>query len=55
MRASGKWELYEPLPKSTHLDKILKATEEDKYGCFLDEVILHYSCALIDQLLGNGD
>jgi hypothetical protein len=34
MRASGKWELYEPFPKSTHLDKILEVIKEDKYGCF---------------------
>jgi len=34
MRANGKWELYEPFPKSTHLDKIFKAIKEDKHGCF---------------------
>jgi len=34
MRASGKWELYEPFPKSTRLDKILEVIKEDKYGCF---------------------
>lgn len=33
-RASGKWELYEPFPRSTHLEKIIKIIEEDKYGCF---------------------
>lgn len=34
MRASGKWELYEPFPKSTHLDNIIDIIKEDKYGCF---------------------
>ncbi|MBL4745142.1 MAG: DUF3024 domain-containing protein [Flavobacteriaceae bacterium] len=34
MRASGKWELYEPFPKSTHLDKIIEVIEHDKNGCF---------------------
>jgi hypothetical protein len=34
MRASGKWELYEPFPSATHLNKILKIVEEDKHGCF---------------------
>ncbi len=34
MRASGKWELYEPFSKSTHLAKIIKVIKEDNYGCF---------------------
>jgi len=34
MRASGKWELYEPFPKSTYLDKIIEVIKEDKHGCF---------------------
>ena len=34
MRASGKWEIYEPFPTATHLNKILKVVEEDKHGCF---------------------
>lgn len=34
MRASGKWELYEPFPKSTHLAKIIEIIKEDKHGCF---------------------
>ena len=34
MRASGKWELYEPFPKSTHLDNIINIISKDKHGCF---------------------
>ena len=34
MRASGKWELYEPFPNSTHLEKIIEIIKEDKLGCF---------------------
>ena len=34
MRASGKWELYEPFAESTHLDKIIEVIREDKHGCF---------------------
>jgi len=34
MRASGKWELYEPFKSSTHLSKIIDIIKEDKYGCF---------------------
>lgn len=33
-RASGKWELYEPFAKSTHLDKIIEVIKKDKHGCF---------------------
>jgi len=34
MRASGKWDPYEPLPQSTNVDTILKTIESDEYGCF---------------------
>ena len=34
MRASGKWELYDPFPESKNLDKIIECIEEDAYGCF---------------------
>jgi len=33
-RASGKWELYEPFPRSTFLEIVLMTIEEDKHGCF---------------------
>ena len=34
MRASGKWEIYEPFPESTHLEKIVEVIKEDKHSCF---------------------
>lgn len=34
MRASGKWERYEPFPKATHLDEIIKVIENDEHACF---------------------
>ncbi|MFB1021883.1 MAG: DUF3024 domain-containing protein [Vicingaceae bacterium] len=34
MRATGKWELYEPSPQSTHLEKLLDIVKEDKHHCF---------------------
>ena len=34
MRASGKWELYEPFPESTHLEQIIEIIKEDKHSCF---------------------
>ena len=34
MRASGKWEAYEPLPYSTHLQELLDCIDEDSLGCF---------------------
>jgi len=34
MRASGKWEIYQPFSKSTYLDKIIEIIKEDKYACF---------------------
>ena len=33
-RASGKWESYPAFPKSTRLDQVLQAIEEDAHGCF---------------------
>jgi len=32
MRASEKWELYEPFPKSTHLDEIIGVIKKDKHA-----------------------
>jgi hypothetical protein len=34
MRASGKWEIYEPFPESTHLGEIIEIIKKDKHGCF---------------------
>lgn len=34
MRASGKWEAYEPYPVATHLQELLEVIKEDKYHCF---------------------
>ncbi|MDT0293735.1 DUF3024 domain-containing protein [Mesonia ostreae] len=34
MRASLKWELYQPFPKASHIEKMIKCIEEDEYGCF---------------------
>ena len=34
MRASGKWEIYEPFPESSYLDKIIEIIKEDKHACF---------------------
>jgi len=34
MRASEKWELYEPFPKSSYLDEIIEVIREDKHSCF---------------------
>ncbi len=34
MRASGKWELYEPFSKSTHIGKLIKVIKEDNHCCF---------------------
>ncbi|SEL96434.1 Protein of unknown function [bacterium A37T11] len=34
MRASGKWEAYEPLQESTDLHKLLTEIKNDAYGCF---------------------
>jgi hypothetical protein len=34
MRASGKWELYEPFPSASNLPRLLVVIKEDQYGCF---------------------
>ena len=34
MRASGKWQAYEPHPVVRNLKEALKVVDTDKYGCF---------------------
>ena len=34
MRASGKWELYEPYPESKDFKSMIEIIEEDKHCCF---------------------
>lgn len=34
MRASGKWQSYEPFPESSNLEELLSIISEDSYGCF---------------------
>ncbi len=34
MRASGKWEFYEPNSEVKSTEEMLKIIGEDKYGCF---------------------
>lgn len=34
MRASGKWESFEPFPESTYLEKMIEVIKTDKHGCF---------------------
>lgn len=34
LRASGKWEAYEPQREIKETDKMLKIIGEDAYGCF---------------------
>ena len=34
MRASGKWELYEPFPVSSNIQHLLQIIREDAYSCF---------------------
>ncbi len=34
MRASGKWELYEPNPELDHIKDFFTLVDEDKYHCF---------------------
>jgi hypothetical protein len=34
MRASGKWDLYNPFPIATHLEQMLQIIDKDEYGCF---------------------
>lgn len=33
-RASGKWEAYQPFPKSVDLQTLLDCIEKDEYRCF---------------------
>ena len=34
MRASGRWERYEPCRKDKHLENLITVIGEDQYGCF---------------------
>lgn len=34
MKASGKWQSYEPFPESSNLMKLLSIVDKDIYGCF---------------------
>ncbi len=34
MRASGKWQLYEPFAESSNLAELLSVIDEDSHGCF---------------------
>lgn len=34
LRASGKWELYNPFPTASSVENLLKVIEEDKNDCF---------------------
>ena len=34
LRASGKWESYEPVASVQSIEKFLETIEADKYGCF---------------------
>lgn len=34
MRATGKWQSYEPHPESSNLNDLLTIIDKDKYGCF---------------------
>jgi len=34
LRASGKWESYNPFSESSNLEKMLSVIEEDALGCF---------------------
>jgi hypothetical protein len=34
MRASGKWQAYEPAPKALSIEAALRIIEADSYGCF---------------------
>jgi len=33
-RASGKWELYDSFPKSSHISSIIEIIKKDNHGCF---------------------
>jgi len=34
MRASGKWQAYEPFHESSNLEELLNIIDEDAHGCF---------------------
>ena len=34
MRASGKWESYNPCSESSNLEKLLDCIDDDSFGCF---------------------
>lgn len=34
MRASGKWERYEPNPEINNISEFFEILEKDEYGCF---------------------
>jgi len=34
MRASGKWQAYEPDPVAFTINEVLQIIEADRYGCF---------------------
>ena len=34
MRASGKWNLYDPMPEVSSLKEFVRLVEEDAYHCF---------------------
>ncbi len=34
MRASGKWEAYDPFPESSHLEQLIQIIKYDDHGCF---------------------
>lgn len=34
MRASGKWELYEPKPTVSNIESFISIVESDEYACF---------------------
>lgn len=34
LRASGKWDAYQPHPQANSLDEFFRIIDEDAYGCF---------------------
>jgi hypothetical protein len=34
MRATGKWELYQPQPSVRNIQSFIEIVEEDEHGCF---------------------
>ena len=34
LRASGKWQSYDPLPEASNIDSILACIEAESHGCF---------------------